>query len=393
MISATPVMPAPDARARDGRAPGLFGRLGDAIEDARIAILSRPGFQRWAQRFPLTRGIARRRAKALFDLCAGFVLAQVLSACVKLDLFTVLSQGPARGEDLARRFDLDPAALERLLAAATALGLIRRRHDGRYALGDHGAAMVAQAGLSAMVAHHDQLYADLADPLALMRAAPGAAALAAYWPYATATAPAQLDRDAVGPYTGLMAATQPWVAAAILDAVALGGHRRLMDVAGGSGGFLLAAAARAPGLDLSLVDLPAVVEIARERLDAAGLGSRVACHGLDIFTDPLPVGADLISLVRVIHDHDDARVLTLLKAAHAALPPGGTLLIGEPLADAEGGGSVAAYFQFYLLAMGSGRPRAFPALSALLRAAGFADIRRIGTHVPILVEVVTARRP
>ena len=36
--------------------------------------------------------------------------------------------------------------------------------------------------------------------------------------------------------------------------------------------------------------------------------------------DPLPTGRDIVSLVRVIHDHDDAAALTILRAARRALP-------------------------------------------------------------------------
>jgi demethylspheroidene O-methyltransferase len=49
-------------------------------------LVSRPSFRAWAARFWLTRPIARRRARALFDVCAGFVYSQVLFAC-----------GPRRG--------------------------------------------------------------------------------------------------------------------------------------------------------------------------------------------------------------------------------------------------------------------------------------------------------
>ena len=43
---------------------------------------------------------------------------------------------------------------------------------------------------------------------------------------------------------------------------------------------------------------------------------------------PLPEGADIISLIRIVHDHDDASALSLLRAVRRALPPDGTLLIG-----------------------------------------------------------------
>ena len=75
-----------------------------------------------------------------------------------------------------------------------------------------------------------------------------------------------------------------------------------------------------------------------------------------------------------------------------ALAPDGVLVLAEPMSDTAGGDRIAeAYFGFYLLAMGSGRPRSFEQISALLRAAGFQHIRQRATHTPILVRVIEAR--
>ena len=69
-----------------------------------------------------------------------------------------------------------------------------------------------------------------------------------------------------------------------------------------------------------------------------------------------PRGADIASLVRVLYDHDDERALAILRAVHRALPPGGTLLLAEPMAGTPGAPRMGdAYFGFYLLAMGGGR--------------------------------------
>jgi len=109
-------------------------------------------------------------------------------------------------------------------------------------------------------------------------------------------------------------------------------------------------------------------------------------------TDDLPRGADIATLVRVLHDHDDDSALAILRAARRALPPGGTLLIAEPMAETRGAEPAgAAYFGFYLLAMGSGRPRTPAALTDLLRAAGFDRIRLLPTRRPLLARVMTAQ--
>jgi demethylspheroidene O-methyltransferase len=355
-------------------------------------LLRSPRFRAWASAFPLTRGIARRRAREAFDLCAGFVYSQVLQACVELALFDCLAAGPATAAELAPRLALPEAATLRLLRAAAALDLVERRGGDRYGLGPLGVALAADRGIVAMIAHHRALYADLADPVALLRGTAGATALGAYWPYAGAADPAALGGDAVGAYTRLMSTSQSLVADEVLDAYDVARHRCLLDVGGGDGTFLAAAAARAPALRLVLFDLPAVVAQARTGFAANGLAPRTTFVAGDFHRDALPAGADLVALVRVLHDHDDAPARALLVAVRAALPADGTLLVAEPMADAAGAGRVGdAYFGFYLLAMGSGRARTADELSALLRDAGFGRVRRIVTPLPLQVGLIVAQ--
>ena len=377
-----------------GPASGAGVSLLDRARDWRDRMVADPAFRRWAARFPLTRPVARRRARALFDLCAGFVYSQVLAACVRLRVFDLLGEGPKTAAAVAARTDLPPDAAVRLLEAAAALGLAARRSGGRYGLGPLGAAMVGNPGLAAMVEHHAVLYSDLRDPVALLRegGAAGRTGLAGYWPYAGGGAAAGLGPAEVAEYSALMAASQPLVAEEVLGAYDLRRHRCLLDVGGGEGGFLCAAGAAAPDLRLVLFDLPAVADRARARLGAAGLSARASVVGGDFLLDPLPEGADVVSLVRVLHDHDDDGALALLRAARRALPPGGTLLLAEPMSGTPGAEPVGeAYFGFYLLAMGRGRPRTPAETGALLRAAGFAEVRLRRTRTPLLTGVLTAR--
>ena len=355
------------------------------------SIVARPAFRRWAARFFLTRPIARRRTAALFDLCAGFVYAQILQACLKLNLFEILAEGPATQETLADRMNLPNPAAQRLLAGAVALKLVARTRNGTYALGSLGAALVDNEAIAAMVAHHTMFYADMADPVALLRGETRTQ-LGTYWAYARAASPAAAADGEVAAYTKLMAASQHLVADEILDAYRVGRHRCLMDVGGGDGLFLTEAAKRAPNLHLRLFDLPAVAARAAARFAAAGLSPRTEITGGSFLHDPLPQGADLISLVRVAHDHDDDSVLTLFRAIHDALPRDGALLLAEPMAETPGAERMGdAYFGFYLLAMGSGRPRSAATLTAMLRDCGFGEVQHLPTHTPLLTSVLLAR--
>ncbi|MEM7497780.1 MAG: methyltransferase [Pseudomonadota bacterium] len=379
---------------------GLIAHLSDRYAAWRNKVIRSQAFQRHCARNPLLRPVANREARALFDLTAGFVYSQVLLAMLRLGLLDALEAGPANTEELAAGADMAPEPAARLLEGAAALGLIEPAAAGadgapRWRLAMSGAALLANPGAMAMIRHHDMLYRDLAEPEALLRGETDPE-IGRFWAYARDPGGQEglaqrFGAEAVGAYSELMAASQAFIAEDVLDRLPLRRYRRLLDIGGGEGAFLMAAAARAPRLELRLFDLPAVAERARDRFDAAGLGARAEAQGGDFFADPLPEGADAVSLVRVLYDHDDAFALALLGRARAALAPGGTLILAEPMAGLAGAGRVGAYFSFYLMAMGSGRARRPEELMALAEAAGFKRLRRHRTARPMLTGLITAR--
>jgi len=377
--------------------PPVMQLLGQRWLAWRDRVLMNPAFQRFALDFPPTRFLARRRSQALFDLCAGFVYSQVLLAVVRLEILERVRNGPLSTVELRAALALPRDGADRLLKAAASLGLLERRFapaapgqaggEG-YGLGQLGAALLGNPGVLALIEHHAVVYPDLEDPVALLRGALPRTQMADYWPYARAAEPAALEPEAVGRYTAVMSASQSLIAAEVLAAHSFARHRAVLDVGGGDGQFLRSVAARHPHLDLALFDLPAVTALAAGKFAAAGLAGRVRLVGGSFFRDPLPAGADLITLVRVLHDHDDPEALAILRAVHAALPPGGTLLVAEPMAGTPGAEAAAdAYFGFYLLAMGSGRARTPAELAGLARAAGFGPARLLPNRAPLLTRI------
>lgn len=366
--------------------------LVDRYHRARDRILADPRFQRWASGFPLTKRIARRHTRALFDLCAGFVYSQVLAACIRLQVFDILAEGPIGGEALAARLSLTREATELLMKAAASLGLVERRSADRFGLGILGAALRGNPAIAAMVEHHGLLYADLSDPVALLRdGARGGNRLSRFWPYAGCTRPSDLGADNVAAYSTLMASSQALIAGDLLDAYAFDRHRCLLDIGGGEGAFLLEAARRMQGLRFQLLDLPAVAERARAAIASAGHGDQISITAGDFLEGELPAGADIATLIRILHDLDDAPALALLRAIRSMLGAGGTLIVAEPMSDTTGGERIGdAYFGFYLLAMGSGRPRTTAENIGLLKAAGFARVRPLATRRPLLMRALLA---
>ena len=349
----------------------------DPVYRWRDRLLASPAFQARAARIPLIRRIALRRAEQLHALTAGFVYSQVLFAGIRLGLFQQLLDGPLTVAEVAARL--------------AGIGLVERRAGNRFGLGELGAATLGNPGIGAMVEHHQRLYADLADPVALLRER-GGGELAAFWTYAgSASTPQPGGESAEHAYSDLMSVSQGFVAGHVLASYDLGRHQHLLDVAGGDGSFAAAALSRNPGLKATVLDLPPVAALAGRRLAERGLASRATAVSGDMLRDALPGGADIVSLVRVLHDHDDEPAQLLLRSAHRALSQGGRLPIAEPMAGTRGAEDIGdTYFGMYLWAMGSGRPRTAGELTAMALEAGFSRCREYRTSMPLLVRVLVA---
>lgn len=345
-------------------------------------------FQKWATRFPLTRRIVRSEGEAMLDLVAGFCHSQILQAIVRLDVPKILLANEMTLDALAETCDVPPDGMYTLLSGAISLNLLKYRRSGHYALTTRGAALAGVPGLQGMIDHHDILYLDLADPVAFFRGQVETE-LADFWPYVFG-AGAATNPEKTQTYSQLMADSQVLVAEDTLAAYNFKGSHRVMDVGGGTGAFLTALGQAYPDLVLTLFDLPAVTPVAEERLTAAGLSNRTEIIAGSFRDDPLPRGADLITLVRVLYDHADDTVADLLEAAYAALPPGGRIVISEPMT----GGRVPeragdAYFALYCMAMRTGRARSAQEIGALLEAAGFENIKAPRPARPFITSVVS----
>ena len=358
----------------------------------RNRLFADPRFQYWVARLPLINRLAKARAGRAFDVLAGFTYSQILHTCFASGLFDILADGPLDHRSIAAKLDLSAQATLTVLRAARALELSEEPAPDHWMLGELGAVLAADQGIAAMVHHNRLLYADLADPLDLLRRdRQQPTELSRYWSYAGALHGAgERGRD-TAEYSQLMASSQHFVADQVLGSFRFPKNARLLDVGGGHGAFLSRMGAAHPDLHLGLFDLPEVAKQGAQNLIQTFGPQRVSAHQGNFFQDPIPPGYDIVSLVRILHDHDDEPAHRLLANIRASLAPGARLLIAEPMAQTPGAhGMGEAYFGMYLWAMGSGRPRSRQTIAQMALAAGFARIRFIATAQPVNASIVVA---
>ena len=358
----------------------------------RDKLIADTRFQNRVAKIPFLRNIAKKRANQLFDVMAGFVYTQILLSCVRLNIFDLLKDGPLDLMEIKKNCSLDAVPLKKLLDAAVSINLLEVRSNQRFGLGSLGAPMVGNTALSAMIEHHTVLYEDLSDPILLLSGDVEIKKLEKFWPYVS---PDQQDQDSlkdkerVKNYSDLMSASLPLVADQVVDAYDFSQHQCLMDVGGGQGTFLKRVSLSAPKLQRKLFDLPGVANLAKDNFLLTPDHQNIDVHSGDFFKDALPTGADLITLIRVLFDHDDERVKILLRSIFVALPSDGKLLVAEPMAQTPEHPAMGhAYFGFYLLAMGRGRPRTIQEIGNLAIHAGFKNIEMLRCNMPINAQVL-----
>jgi 2,7-dihydroxy-5-methyl-1-naphthoate 7-O-methyltransferase len=109
--------------------------------------------------------------------------------------------------------------------------------------------------------------------------------------------------------------------------------RSVVDVGGGTGAMLAELLRKWPEIHGTLVDFPRTVALSGAIFEAAGVTDRVTTVGQSFF-DPLPAGADLYLLKKILDnwpDRDAAPILS--RCAVAARPSGRVLLVGGVAPD------------------------------------------------------------
>lgn len=91
----------------------------------------------------------------------------------------------------------------------------------------------------------------------------------------------------------------------------------VVDVGGGTGAMLAEILQARPGLRGTLVDLPGTVARSGPIFQAAGVAERVTTVGQSFF-DPLPAGADLYLLKKVLNDWPERETVAILRGCAQA---------------------------------------------------------------------------
>ena len=269
--------------------------------------------------------------------------------------------------DLAEGAGADPEALARVLRHLVAHGVFTEPRPGQFATNQTAALLrTGQPGavwldLDGFGGRMDLAFTGLMHTVRTGEPAWEQVFGQPFWAYLDANPPISASFDA----TMAVDAGN----AAVADGYDWSTVRHVADIGGGTGTLIAEVLRRNPWLRGTLADLPETAARARQYLAGLGLDGRCEVVGQSFF-DPLPAGADVYLLSRVIHDWDDAAASAILRRCAEAAGSTGRVLVIESHGTPGGDAAAFAEMNLRMLVLAGGRERAIDDYSALAAQAG-----------------------
>ncbi len=264
-----------------------------------------------------------REPDPYLDSFTGLVAARALTTATMLGVFDALSEAPADPGELAGRLGLDPLGAETLLTTLLTLGYVEAGEDERLnnsAVSRRLLVSSSPESIATFVGAQGDLHWQALD--LLPEAVRDGRAYSMH-------EERQDERERWEAYIrGLFEISRPEHEANAAF-VPVESPRRLVDVAGGHGGFSMAMCLRHPELEATVLDLPPSAAVGRQIVDEQGFADRVAFREGDVFELGLGEDLDVVSMFNLVHHLPEERDRELCRMARSALRPGGCLVIGD----------------------------------------------------------------
>ncbi len=309
-------------------------------------------------------------------------VAQALGAVARLGVADQLSDGPKTAEEIANAVGADAGHLGRTLRALCSVGIFTSE-DGKWGLTPVGQTLQTNVDNSMRfmaIAETDHAHwagwERFTDAVKTGKPQSQAALGCEPWEYYT-----QNPEDGAN-FSRAMANVSSLSIGPVLAAYDFSGAETIADIGGAFGALLAAVLRKEPAVKGILFDLPNVVEGAGEVLgDVAGRVERV---GGDFLTGELPA-ADLYLLKHILHDWNDEKSTSILKAVRSAMKPGAKILIIEMVIPDTPQPGPATLMDLNMMVMLDGMERTSAEYGVLLESAGLKLTRTIPTPSPYAI--------
>jgi len=296
-------------------------------------------------------------------------------AIVTLDLFTWLDAHPSTSGEICRQFQVAERPVDVMLTLFASMNLLERHGDrvhltpvarehlvraSPFFLGPYYAALKDRPVTKDFhqVLRHDKpanwgSFKDEKD-----------------W------AKAMEDETFAQSFTAAMDCRGVFLGQALARALPCAPCKKLLDIAGGSGIYACSIAAQHPHLTAAVFEKSPVHKVAAAAIAKRGFTERVRVLEGDMFKSELPGGFDVHLISNVLHDWNEKTVESLLRKSHAALAPGGMLVIHDVHINEEKTGPFPnAAYSALLMHSSEGKCYSLSELYPMLRSLGFEEMK------------------
>lgn len=261
----------------------------------------------------------------LDELAAGFQKSQILFTALRAGVFDLLELEPT-AEAVADKTGWSPRTARMLLDGLVAIELVTKT-DGRYRNGAAvRACLIEGAPIDQrnIMLHRGYSWEGWSNLETALKSGG-----------ASQESKGERSPESLRAFILGMADTARTSATAMLEKLDLRDRRHMLDIGTGPGTYPITFMKSCPALRATLLDLPEVIPITREQVEAAGLGERVTYVPGDLAADALGTGYDLIHLSNIVHMLGPAANAALVRRCFDALELGGMLVIKDFLIEPD----------------------------------------------------------
>jgi predicted protein tyrosine phosphatase len=322
---------------------------------------------------------------AAFDHLTGLAKTHTLAALARHGVADIIGDGALTALEIAERAGVDADAVHRALRGSATLGFFRLRSDGRFentrlsrTLMSGKMSRIREFAMYFASGSNAASWGDLAKTIETGEAAFDRVHGTTVWDW-YAKHP---DEEAM--FAHVMMGITLVEAPVIATLYPWKEHQKVCDVGGGRGTLLSEILVRNPSVRGILCEAPALIDSARELLDARGVLARAELV-VGNFFDKVPSGADAYVLKNIMHDWDDTSATKILRTVRDAAKPGAKVVICESIVERGSRDPKGTLADIQMMVgCSNGRERGVDEMRSLFRGAGF-ELGRVFPYPTISV--------
>ena len=316
----------------------------------------------------------------LLETLEAMAMARAVMAATSLGIFDALADKPDTADGLARRLKLDPDGTDILMVALHAMRYLDER-DGAYRNAPAVEKWVLADSPDSLRAYIEGFNQDM-------------------WNEFSQTEHAVRTGDTTGLHS--RPADDPYwerYMRGLFDLTRLGGRevakliparspKRMLDLAGGHGGYAIAMCHQHRDLQVTIVELEGAARIGRKIVAENEMDDRVDFLVGDLFEADLGDGYDVATAFQIVHHFGEDQNVELLTRARESLREGGTVAVLEQERPPPGerGSTIGALTGLLFYVTSHARTYTADEISTFVEAAGFSRVsqrrsQRLPGHV------------